>query len=221
MTPPPDHPAKDHRAAWRGVFTIMPTPFADDGSLDEASLAGLTDFLIARGVHGLVPLGVMGEAPKLSEDEQRTVVRTIVRAAGGRVPVFAGASAAGTDLAALRAVRVVEDGAAGLLLAPPPVQNDDVIVEHYRRVGAAADAPIILHDYPEKTGIRLRPALVARLYDEVPQVQVLKLEDPPTAPKVSAIRALGCSIGIVGGLGGTFFFEELERGSDARPAAVL
>ena len=94
------------------------------------------------------------------------------------------------------------------------MQNDDVIVEHYRRVGAAADAPIILHDYPEKTGIRLRPALVARLYDEVPQVQVLKLEDPPTAPKVSAIRALGCSIGIVGGLGGTFFFEELERGSD-------
>ena len=53
-----------------GVHTIMPTPFADDGSLDLASLETLTDFLIRLEVDGLVVLGVMGEAPKLSQREQ-------------------------------------------------------------------------------------------------------------------------------------------------------
>ncbi len=63
-----------------GVHTIMPTPFTDDGRLDLESLERLTDFLIRLGVDGLVVLGVMGEAPKLSQREQE-VIRTTVRVA--------------------------------------------------------------------------------------------------------------------------------------------
>ncbi len=197
-----------------GVYTIMPTPFSDDGALDTESLAGLTEFLVDRGIDGVMVLGVMGEAPKLSQEEQDDVVRTTVAAAAGRIPVYAGSGAAGTDLAIAKSARAVELGAAGLLVAPPPVQNDGVIVEYYRRIGAAVGSPIILHDYPATTGIRMSPELVVRLHAEVEQVQVIKLEEPPTGPKISALRALGSDIGIVGGLGGTYFLEELERGAD-------
>jgi dihydrodipicolinate synthase/N-acetylneuraminate lyase len=55
---------------FQGVHTIMPTPFKEDGSLDLASLETLTEFLIGLEVDGLVVLGVMGEAPKLSQQEQ-------------------------------------------------------------------------------------------------------------------------------------------------------
>ena len=201
-------------ARFAGVYTIMPTPFDEGGQLDLESLERLTEFLTGLGVDGVVVLGVMGEAPKLSDDEQEKVIRTTVAAAAGRIPVFAGASAAGTDLAMHRGRRAMELGAAGLLLAPPPVQNDAVILEYYRRVGEVVDKPIILHDYPAATGIRLSPELIARLHAEVPAVEVIKLEEPPTGPKVSAIRKLGSSISIVGGLGGLYFLEELERGSD-------
>jgi 4-hydroxy-tetrahydrodipicolinate synthase len=197
-----------------GVHTIMPTPFTDEGELDLASLSRLTEFLVDLGVDGVVVLGVMGEAPKLSEAEQDDVIRTTVTAAAGRIPVFAGSGAAGTDLAVRKSRRALELGAAGLLVAPPPVQSDGVILEYYRRVGAAAGATVILHDYPAATGIRLSPELVARLFDEVPAVEVIKLEEPPTGPKISAIRALGSDIAIVGGLGGLYFLEELERGTD-------
>jgi 4-hydroxy-tetrahydrodipicolinate synthase len=197
-----------------GVHTIMPTPFTDQGDLDLPSLEHLTEFLVGLGVDGVVVLGVMGEAPKLSEREQEEVIRTTVATAGGRIPVFAGSGAAGTDLAISRSRRALELGAAGLLVAPPPVQNDAVILEYYRRLGASVERPVILHDYPAATGIRLAPELVARLFDEVPAVEVIKLEDPPTCPKISAIRALGSDISIVGGLGGMFFLEELERGAD-------
>lgn len=197
-----------------GVYTIMPTPFRDDGELDLPSLERLTDFLVGLGVDGVVVLGVMGEAPKLGEEEQAQVIRTTVAAAAGRIPVFAGSGAAGTELAIRKSRRAVELGAAGLLVAPPPVQNDAVILEYYRRVGAAAERPLILHDYPAATGITMSPELVARLHQEVAEVEVIKLEELPSGPKVSAIRKLGSPISIVGGLGGMFFLEELERGSD-------
>jgi 4-hydroxy-tetrahydrodipicolinate synthase len=197
-----------------GVYTIMPTPFGEDGALDLGSLETLTDFLIDLGVDGLVVLGVMGEAPKLSQREQDDVIRTTVGAARGRVPIFAGSGAEGTDLAIEKSLNALALGASGLLVAPPPVQNDAVIFEYYRRIDAAIDGLIILHDYPAATGIRLSPALVAKLHAELGQVGVIKLEETPSAPKVSALRTLGSDISIVGGLGGMFFLEELERGSD-------
>lgn len=199
---------------FRGVYTIMPTPFTDEGALDLESLERLTHFLISLGVDGLVVLGVMGEAPKLSQDEQDEVIVTTVRAASGRVPVYAGSGAAGTDLAVARSVNAMKLGAAGLLVAPPPVQNDAVIFEYYRHIDAAVEGTLILHDYPVATGITLSPALVAKLHAELAQVQVIKLEETPSAPKVTAIRKLGSDISIVGGLGGMFFLEELERGAD-------
>lgn len=197
-----------------GVYTIMPTPFGTDGSLDLESLATLTDFLVQLGVDGLVVLGVMGEAPKLSQREQDEVIRETVKAAKGRVPVFAGSGAEGTDLAVEKSLNALSLGASGLLIAPPPVQNDAVIFEYYRRIDAAVDGLIMLHDYPAATDIKLSPQLVAKLHDELAHVSVIKLEETPSAPKVSAIRALGSDISIVGGLGGMFFLEELERGSD-------
>jgi 4-hydroxy-tetrahydrodipicolinate synthase len=197
-----------------GVYTIMPTPFTTDGDLDVASLESLTEFLIGLGVDGVVVLGVMGEAPKLSQAEQDEVITTTVRTAAGRIPVFAGSGAAGTDLAIRKSLNAEALGAAGLLIAPPPVQSDAVIFEYYRRIDAQVAGTIILHDYPATTGIQLSPALVAKLHAELERVEVIKLEEPPSAVKVSALRNLGSDIGIVGGLGGMFFYEELERGAD-------
>lgn len=211
--------SEDHMPPFPRVSTIMPTPFDADGALDLDSLAQLTRFLVGTGVDAVTVLGVMGEAPKLDDAEQEAVLRTTVEAAGGRIPVYAGSSAAGTELMVRRSLRWLELGAAGLLVAPPPVQSDRVIAAHYARLDAAlqragSGAPIILHDYPATTGIRMSPELVARLAAELPSVRVIKLEDPPTAPKISAIRALDSDIVIVGGLGGTYLYEELERGAD-------
>jgi 4-hydroxy-tetrahydrodipicolinate synthase len=205
------HPSGDR---FGGVHTIMPTPFTDAGALDLKSLERLTEFLIGRGVDGLVVLGVMGEAPKLTQEERDEVLATTVSAASGRVPVYAGAGGAGTDMAIARGRRAVELGAAGLLVAPPPVQNDAVIREYYRRHDAALDTTIILHDYPAATNIKMAPELVVDMHDAFQTVEVIKLEESPSLPKITKIRDLGSDIGIVGGLGGMFVYEELERGAD-------
>jgi 4-hydroxy-tetrahydrodipicolinate synthase len=58
------------------------------------------------------------------------------------------------------------------------------------------------------------PAFIARLNAELPHARYLKLEDPPTPPKITRVLALtGSKMGIFGGLGGAFLFEELRRGA--------
>lgn len=197
-----------------GVHTIMPTPFTAEGEVDVASLERLTEFLISLKVDGLVVLGVLGEAPKLTEAERELVLRSTVSAAAGKVPVYAGAGGGGTEMAVERGRRMLQLGAAGLLLAPPPVQNDEAIYSYYARHDEQLDSPIILHDYPAVTGIRLSVELVMRLHGELEKITAIKLEETPSLPKVTALRERGSQIGIVGGLGGNFLLEELMRGAD-------
>lgn len=201
-----------------GVFTIMPTPFYGDGRVDIPSLERLTEFLIGRGVDGLTVLGYLGEAHKLSELEQDAVVTAVARAAAERVPVYAGASTGGVGLGVERGLRFLDLGASGLMVAPMS-QDSGAILAQYNALDKALEvarpaAPIIVHDYPAATGVRLTAEQIALLHREVRSVTTVKLEDPPTGPKITALRGLSSEISILGGLGGLYLIEELARGAD-------
>jgi len=77
-------------ARLRGVWNILPTPFTDDGALDDAGIRSLVDFVAGTGVDGLTVLGVMGEVTRLSDDERTRVIGTAIRHAAGRVPICVG-----------------------------------------------------------------------------------------------------------------------------------
>ena len=102
----------------RGVFPIAPTPFFDDGSIDLVSVDRLTDFYLGCGATGITVLGQLGEAPKLEHDEAVSVAARMIRRAA-RLPVVVGVSAPG--FAAMRALTraVMDEGAAGVMIAPP------------------------------------------------------------------------------------------------------
>jgi 4-hydroxy-tetrahydrodipicolinate synthase len=74
---------------------------------------------------------------------------------------------------------------------------------------------VILQDEPVTTQVVMPAAFLARLIDEVPAVEAVKLEEAPTPPKITRLRALaGRRVPVFGGLGGVYFFEELARGAD-------
>ncbi|HKI86361.1 MAG TPA: dihydrodipicolinate synthase family protein, partial [Thermoanaerobaculia bacterium] len=173
------------RTSLTGVYTVLPTPFAEDDSLDLPSLERLVDFVIARGVDGFLVLGFLGEAAKLTTAEQEEVISTAVATARGRSKVVVGASAGGTKLSVLKAARARDLGADALLIAPP-LQDDATILAHFEAIGNAVELPIVVHDYPQATGIRMTPALLAELCNRVPRIGAVKLEDPPTGPKLQA-----------------------------------
>lgn len=196
-----------------GVFTIMPTPFTAEGALDTASLERLIDFQFDCGVRGLAILGFLGEAHKLTSGERRQVVERSARRAAGRGPVWVGIRALGTAGAVEQAQEAEGLGASAVFAAPIPQATDAVLFDYYRTLAKSVKVPVIVHDYPESFGIEITPELVGRLAREG-GVEAIKLEEPPVGVKVSRVLELsGGRAKVFGGLGGTSFLEELERGA--------
>ena len=198
----------------QGVLPILPTPFTDDGAVDEGSLRRLIDFELEVGVHGVSMLGFMGEAHRLSNAERRQVVATAVDQADDAFPVWVGVLAFGAAGAIEQALEAQELGAAGVFVAPIGVQNDQVIFDYYASVADPLEIPVAIHDFPESFKTILSPGLIARMATEIDGVSYIKLEDYPPLAKMSRVQELAPdSIGIFGGLGGVYFLEELQRGS--------
>jgi 4-hydroxy-tetrahydrodipicolinate synthase len=200
---------------WSGVFHILATPFTDDGALDVAGIPRLVEAVLATGVRGFTILGIAGEAHRLTDDERRRVVDAVVKEVRGRVPVAVGVSASGTHLAAGFASMAREHGADAVMVAPPAgARSLDAVAEYYQAVAAAARLPVVLQDEPVTTQVVMPAPFLARLVDELPAVEAVKLEEAPTPPKLSRLHALAARrVPVFGGLGGVYFFEELSRGA--------
>ncbi len=198
-----------------GVYTIALTPFTDEGDLDEESIGSLSEFYVDAGVHGLTILGIMGEAHKLSDAERHIVVERYVSAIGGRVPVVVGCSAFATKIVVDRARAAEEAGAAAVMVAPPNNQrNLDLVFEHYRQVAQAVSVPVVVQDEPVNTGVVMPAPFIARLVNQIGGCRYVKLEEAPTTIKISSLlERTETEVGVFGGLGGMYLYEELARGA--------
>ena len=204
-----------------GVFIIAATPFTDNGEIDHDSLRRLVDFYAGHGVTGLTILGMMGEANKMTPEERRAVIDTVIDQAAG-LPVIIGVSDAWmrnlTDLAAHAMAR----GAAGVMVAPAAGPAREDRIEGYFRAVAQAlgpDVPMVFQDFPLATGLPVSAALIRRLSSDLPQMVMLKHEDWPGLSKITALRADEKTPGtprlsILVGNGGLYLPQELQRGAD-------
>src|SRR6185503_1536300 len=149
-------------------------------------------------------------------EERRRVVETVVKEVRGRVPVAVGVSASGTHLATAFARMAREHGASALMVAPPAgLKNLDAVAEYFRTVAAATGLPIVLQDEPVTTQVNMPAPFIAQVCAEIAQIQAVKVEEPPTLPKITRLGALASRrVAVFGGLGGVYFFEELSRGAD-------
>lgn len=204
----------------KGVIPIAPTPFHEDGRVDDASLDRMTDFFLEGGCDGITILGQLGEAPKLDHAESIAIAKRVIGRAN--VPIIVGVTAPG--FAAMRSLTrdVMELGAAGVMIAPPnTLRTDDQIVTYYRQAVEAigSDVPFVLQDYPLTFSVVMTPAVIRRIVMETGSCAVLKHEDWPGLEKITALRGFECDgsmrhISILCGNGGLFLDFEMERGAD-------
>lgn len=198
-----------------GVCTITLTPFDEKGNVDEASLRKLTNFYIDSGVHGMTILGIMGESHKLSENERLRVTEIVLEETRNRVPVVVGCTSRGTNVSAMLAEKAEQAGAAAVMIAAPAgLKNEDMLFQHFEEIAKRISIPIVIQDEPVTTGVIMSPQFLARLNRDIPNCKYVKLEEAPTTVKISKILELtGDKLGIFGGLGGMYFYEELDRGA--------
>ena len=203
-----------------GTFAIAPTPFHDDGQIDQASIDRLTDFYAEVGCEGVTVLGILGEAPKLDAAEaEQVAVRFVKRAKNMQVVV--GVSASGFASMRSLANASMDAGAAGVMIAPPPyLRTDDQIVGYFKQAQEAiGEIPWVLQDYPLTLSVVFTPAVIRKIVTDSPSCVMLKHEDWPGLEKISALRGFQKDgslrpLSILTGNGGLFLDFEMERGAD-------
>ncbi len=204
-----------------GVYSIAPTPFQDDGGIDWNSVDRMTDFYFEAGCNGITVLGVLGEASKMDTEESLALAARVIRRAAGK-PIIVGVSAPG--FAAMRTLsrKVMDMGAAAVMIAPGAgLRTDEQITAYFRGAAEAigADTPWVLQDYPHATGVTMSSGVVRKVVTENPSLAVLKHEDWPGLEKITTLRrweAEGAMrrIAILVGNNGLFLDFELDRGVD-------
>lgn len=204
----------------KGVYVIAVTPFTEDGGIDVASIDSVTDFYFDKGADGLTILGMMGEAPKLTQAEALAVTRQTLTRAGDR-PVVVGVSAPGLAAIGELTAAVMDMGAAGVMVAPPSsLRTNEQIITYYQQVAEALGpaVPIVLQDFPLSTGVQISIATLGRIIETCPSIVMLKHEDWPGLAKITALRQAEAAgrrrLSILCGNGGLFLPEELARGAD-------
>jgi 4-hydroxy-tetrahydrodipicolinate synthase len=176
---------------WRGVLPAVTTPFTADGKVDHAFLASHALQMIDAGCKGIVPLGSLGEAATLSFEEKTDILRTLVKALGGRAPVIPGIASLSTDEAVRLAKEAKAIGCAGLMVLPPYVYSTDwrEMSAHVKAVIAATDLPCMLYNNPVAYKTDFAPAQIAELAAQFPNLQAVK-ESSGDVRRFAAIRAL-------------------------------
>ena len=206
----------------KGVFVISATPFSDTGALDLEGADRLIEFYLERGVDGLTSLGIMGEAPKLTDDEAKTFAAHVLERVNGRVPVIVGASSPGFASMASLGEAVMDAGAAGVMIQPPATaaKGDDAVLGYCRKVSETLgpDVPWVLQDFPLLSNVPMSAGLILRILAECESCVMLKHEDWPGLDKLSAVRKAhdegARRVSILTANGGVFFPFELIRGAD-------
>jgi 4-hydroxy-tetrahydrodipicolinate synthase len=210
----------------RGVWGILATPFTADDTVDVVSLRRQIELLAHCGARGVVALGVFGEGARLDADERRTVAHETLHVAHehglGTVIGLTTLDRDATIAQAQDAVRTATEvaGAAALepggplrgLMVQGPSDAGDELVGHLAAIHTACGAGIVVQDYPNASGVRIAPEVLASAVAPLPFVVAVKAESTPTPPAVATL-VRGCSAPVFGGLGGIALIDELAAGA--------
>ncbi len=149
-----------------GVLPAIITPFTRDNKVDIEGLRQNIEFLIENGVSGIVPCGTTGESATLSFEEHKKVIEIAVESS--KVPVIAGTGSNNTT-EALELTEFAKDASADAALLITPYYNkpnDKGMLAHFKKIANEVDIPLILYNVPSRTGINLKPEIVAELAKE-------------------------------------------------------
>jgi dihydrodipicolinate synthase/N-acetylneuraminate lyase len=180
---------------YRGVFPIAPTPFTERGELDLDGQRRVLDCMIDQGVDGICILANYSEQFLLTDRERETLLDVCLSHVAGRVPVIVTCSHFGTQIAVERAKAAAAAGAKMLMLMPPYHgatlrAGDTGMIEHFERIAAAAQIPIMVQDAP-LSGVTLSVPFLVQLARKVPQISYFKIEVPGSAAKLRALIEVG------------------------------
>jgi len=184
-----------------GILVPHVTPFTRGGELDIKALRTCVRFWLESGVSGLVPCGSNGEAPYLSRQERRKVIKTVVDEVNGKVSVVAGTGSMSTKETITLTKDAKDLGVDAALIVTPfyfKLTNREMH-EHYRTILETVDLPIVIYNVPKFTGFSLEPSSIYELASEDEKVIGVKDSSGGMGTITEILRLVGDKISVLAG----------------------
>ena len=159
-----------------GTGVALVTPFKKDFSVDTDALKKIVNFQIDNGIDYLVVLGTTAENATLSQEEKELVIKTIIDANNGKLPLVLGVGGNNTnELITELKTRDFTNFQAILSVSPyynKPTQEG--IYQHFKAISEASPLPIILYNVPSRTGSNMLPSTIIRLANDFQNIIAVK-----------------------------------------------
>jgi len=143
-------------AAVKGSIPPVITPFRD-GAVDYEAYAGLVNFQVDEGSHGILVNGTTAEPSTLTIEERNRLVDVAIETVNGRVPVVAATGSQSLAETEQLTAHAASAGADALLIVTPyyirPPQRG--LIEYYLRVASQHETPWMIYHIPGRTAINV------------------------------------------------------------------
>ena len=185
----------------KGSIPPVVTPFRD-GDVDFDAYAGLIDFQVREGSHGVLVNGTTAEPSTLTIAERNRLVDIAVATANGKVPVVAATgsqSLAETELLTRHAVKA---GVDALLIVTPyyirPPQRG--LIEYYLSLAGQHEIPWMIYHIPGRTAVSVTLDTMCELREKSANFVGMKHAVNDLGFVTECIAALGSDFKIFVGL---------------------
>ena len=150
---------------FEGIYVPIITPFDDDLSIDYDAFGEVIDWQIENGTHGVIVGGSTGEFFSLSQEERIEQLQFAADRISGRTTLIAGINDLLVDRCYELATAAKDVGADALLVAAPPysLPSQKELAAHCLKIDRIADLPIILYNYPGRTGVCMEEEFLDRV----------------------------------------------------------
>jgi len=148
-----------------GIYSALVTPMTPDSSLDTAGMVRLLSHARFMALPGVVIAGSTGEGPSLAAVEKRDLVR-IACSNHPELKVIIGIATASIVEAVWLAEQSRKAGAIAGLVMPPAYfreADDDAIADWYEELFRRTTLPILIYNFPLRSGRPISPELLYRL----------------------------------------------------------
>jgi 4-hydroxy-tetrahydrodipicolinate synthase len=159
----------------RGILPPLVMPFDARGEIVYDSIREQVDFMVARGVHGIVVGGSTGEGHTLDREEFARTMEATHDALAGRLPLVAGLIVNSTREAIARVRMVKHLPIAALQLTPVHYlfkPGPDATIAHFRAIHEETGIPILIYNVIPWNYLSVD--LMLRIMREVPGVAGMK-----------------------------------------------
>jgi len=206
----------------KGLFGLLPTPYRDDLEIHTEDLRRVANFCCESGQHGIVWPVMVGEFYYLGESERMKNLDEVLDEVNGRLPFVFGCSGVSTVQSVLYAKYAQMAGADAVIAMAPATAGQKLAMDMFRRIAEVFDRPIFIQNAGGHSP--LSGEQIAKLVEEVPNIQYVKEERDPAPPNIADVyKSAGHKLKtIFGGSGGKQIPAEIMRGANGcMPACEL